>query len=180
MSFAVVPPPTLPGLPVSGGSIPTPVVFVGHFHDRRVSLCATGTADKCGRILVVDAVAWVDGGMFSLPIHIDWRDSGSPAQTQAQLAAETSFLATHTEVLNTRLASSLNVLNLEPALKGSLPNKGQVPEALTHDPLLWLATVIDSRSDPMGPVARTYIIDSNGVLYVDGGPMFIVVVPTPS
>jgi hypothetical protein len=188
VTFAGIWPPDGVPLPVTGGSAPTPVVFVGHFHDRRANLCSLDDSATCGRRFVVDAEAWVDGTTRVLPVQVDWRDGGKPDQTNAQLDAIASFLATHTWILSTRLASSAAVANLEPALAPNGPGELPAPAALTSDPLLWIATVVAPIQQacvlglpcPPSATVNTYIIDSNGVLYVESGPTFKVMGPAPT
>ena len=48
-------------LPRLGGSIPLPVVFVGHFDDIRAAGCQPENRQSCLDRFVVTVVAWVDG-----------------------------------------------------------------------------------------------------------------------
>jgi hypothetical protein len=177
VSFGGVAPPASTRLPVEGDSIPIPVVFVGHFHDSRSNLCMVDNVSRCGRRFVVDAVAWVAGASHTLPTLVDWRDAGAPSETQAQLDAATAFLGARS-VLNTMLIPGSLIGELEPALASSdLPNA----VILSSEPVVWLATVIESNAGPLGPVALTYVIDSRGQVYVDAaGVAFIRWTPAPS
>ena len=48
-------------LPKLGGSIPLPVVFIGHFDDIRAAGCQPENHQSCVDRFVVTVVAWVDG-----------------------------------------------------------------------------------------------------------------------
>ena len=48
-------------LPRLGGSIPLPVVFIGHFDDIRAAGCQPENRPSCLDRFVVTVVAWVDG-----------------------------------------------------------------------------------------------------------------------
>jgi hypothetical protein len=162
-------------LPIDGDSTPTPAVFIGHFHDGRASLCSTENAAACQRRFVVDAIAWVDGSPQTVPTLVDWRGGGAPSETQAQLDAVTAFLESRLWVLNTMLIPGSEIGRLEPSLARSDRADAVI---LSNEPLVWLATAVDTYDQPLGNVARTYVIDSEGRLYADaGGVAFIRVLP---
>ena len=48
-------------LPQSGASVPTPVVFIGHFDDARAQGCARADRQTCLDRFVVTIVAWANG-----------------------------------------------------------------------------------------------------------------------
>lgn len=48
-------------LPKIGGSVPLPVVFIGHFDDIRAAGCQPENRQSCLGRFVVTVVAWVDG-----------------------------------------------------------------------------------------------------------------------
>lgn len=48
-------------LPQIGDSVPTPVVFVGHFDDARAAGCQPADQGRCRDRFVVTVVAWADG-----------------------------------------------------------------------------------------------------------------------
>ena len=51
-------------LPRSGTSVPTPVVFIGHFDDPRAEDCRPEHLQLCRDRFVVTVVAWADGVDF--------------------------------------------------------------------------------------------------------------------
>lgn len=51
-------------LPREGGSVPTPVVFIGHFDDARAAGCLPEARQRCLDRFVVAVVAWADGVDF--------------------------------------------------------------------------------------------------------------------
>ena len=48
-------------LPARGASVPTPVVFLGHFNDQRAAGCRPADQGACRQRFVVDQVPWVNG-----------------------------------------------------------------------------------------------------------------------
>ena len=60
-------------IPQSGDSVPTAVVFVGHFNDARAAGCRPDHRELCRERFVVDQVPWVDGSAYDavFPADID-------------------------------------------------------------------------------------------------------------
>ncbi len=149
-SFALVQPPPRP----KAGAAPVPMVLLGHFNDRRASLCEGQW--RCEDTFVVDRVVEVDGQRLSVRTdgsEAGTKDSADVVDALAIGAAPGSIVAAR------RLLEVGDVMGVEPVLANdptiSAWGDGAAP--------FWLVTVVDL-SGP-APVARTFAL-------IDGSDWF--------
>ena len=132
-----------------------PVVFVGHFDDRRSSACGGDASERtCADIFVVDS-AWVDGGLPSP----DWTwPSASPPlgpEAMAEFVTRTfaAIAGDEATVLSVGAIPGADVNDLEPA----------VGAAMSGARWVWHATVLS------GDRVRTFLIaDDDAVARREG------------
>ena len=135
-------------------SVPAAVVFVGHFDDRRASLCPAEEAAACRDRFVVDQVAWADGATPSRSIGLtDFPWTSSVAAIEAVIAEE----APQSPILSMQIVHGAALGDTQPSIEPSLAN-GQ--GGLTDRPGLWIVRVLESDR------LSTYIVDDgNGRIY---------------
>jgi hypothetical protein len=178
-AFAGATPPTVSGVP-STGSIPVPVVFVGHFNDRRSGFCTVGetladAAAACRARFVVDGVAWESGHLGSSQVN-DWRDRTGPLPTP-MLNPRQNFGGLGT-ILSELVVTGEQIGQIEPGLT-------RPPYDLSSEPSLWVVTVLDPNPMPTGykgvylggATIRTLVFTTSCAAYGDLGAGFS---PMPS
>jgi hypothetical protein len=183
--FAGPNPPSV-ALPPTGASIPVPVVFVGHFNDRRSSLCTSGQTLRaaeaaCRSRFVVDAVAW-DNGSEPAPETMDWREVTDPHPSPWVDPLGSFSSGTFLGML---IVPGSRIGEIEPAL-------ARDPIDLSTSQSLWVVTILElptgarlaptgaqpaSPSDSAeGAVARTLVL-TVAAIYEDSGVDFIPIAP---
>jgi len=132
-----------------------PVVFLGHFDDRRSSACGGDAIERrCADIFVVDSV-WVDGGLRSP--DWTWPSESPPVGPEATADYITRTFATiagdEATVLSVGAISGSDLADLEPA----------VGAAMSGARWVWHATVLS------GDRVRTFLIaDDDAVARREG------------
>ena len=127
----------------NGDSVPTDVVFVGHFGDRRAALCPAAEQHACQQRFVVDSVAYVHGQPIAMsPAHLTTMPRvSSVADIEAVLAHE----APQSPILSMAVVGGAELAQMEPTLAN-----GQA--GLNRRPVLWVARVLE------GEFISTYIV----------------------
>jgi hypothetical protein len=143
----------LPQIGTIGDSIPTDVVFLGHFDDRRSRLCPDAEISACRLRFVVDSVAYVAGSPSprSLVRNSDVPATSSLAEIEAVVANE----APQSPILSILTVDGPRGLAaIEPSLAA-----GQ--QGLINHPVLWVVRVLESEHRMV-----TYIIvDGTDAIY---------------
>ena len=158
--FGGVVPPALPALTTSGTSIPTKVVLVGHFNDRRATLCPADQQAACLSRFVVDGVAWISSQTASTQVN-DLRDPTGPLPTP-EYNPRQNFIGLGT-ILSEVVVSGEQVGQIEPGLT-------RAPTDLSAEPSLWIVTALE----PDGSV-RTVVFTTSCAVYQYEGPDFVPV-----
>jgi hypothetical protein len=172
--FAGPTPPTL-SLTQPGASSPVPVVFVGHFNDRRSPLCTgpEGQPDApaaCRARFVVDAIAWINGEQRAADT-LDLRSGADPYPSpRLDPAANAPRFLPGLTILGVLILSGDQIGYLEPAL-------ARRPTDLSAEPSLWIVTVLEPPFPPGykgvyidGPRARALVFTPDGRVYEDVEP----------
>lgn len=163
-SFALVEPPATP----RDLELPSvPVELIGHFHDRRASLC--DAADVCAETFVVDRVVTVDDAEW--PVQTTFHGEGRRIDLERDLDALVGTAAPRAVVASRQVVTVADAYNIEPLLRED-PTVGNWGDKAS---LIWLVTAIDVV--PGGPSARTFAlmdgsdwfaeITANGTRYLD-------------
>jgi hypothetical protein len=110
-----------PGIPASGAATPVEVVLVGHFDDRRSSLCPAAEEDACRERFVVDRVDWVNGETQPMSVVAEVEEQrSSTADEIAALAQRHAPRGTILSVFVTDGATGL--VRAEPVVAASAPD----------------------------------------------------------
>jgi hypothetical protein len=148
-SFALV---ETKGLAPQGAdtSAPTPVVVLGHFHDRRAARCEPPRQADCAATFVVDRVVAVNGAQF-LPRTVRPEDA-APQDLEEDVDALVRTVAPDAVVESRQIVTMGGLFGIEPVLQDD-PVVGA-----WGDPgdLVWLVTTVDLRDGI--PVARTFAL----------------------
>jgi hypothetical protein len=162
----------------------TPVVVVGHFHDRRAARCLAAEAASCGGTFVVDRVSFVNGGprtITTLRLNDRWDAATQTTETLQPIATETDVdglvleFVPEGDVLSRQLRTGDQVADVEPALRDD--------SHYANARLVWILAVLDLRDDV--PVARTFVVVDGTTTVVEmtpAGPVVLVrgiVQPSP-
>jgi len=139
------------GIGSNGKSVPTDVVFVGHFDDRRAASCPEMERTACQDRFVVDSVAIVHGVQQPASTVVD---SQGTTSTDADVSAIIANEAPGSPILSMELVDGpTGLATIEPSL-------GTGQEGLIGQPILWLVRVLESER------AVTYIvIDGSDAIY---------------
>lgn len=145
--------PQLPQIGTIGDSIPTDVVLLGHFDDRRSQLCPPTEIAACRDRFVVDSVAFVAGSPSPRSVV---RDSVVPA---------TSSLAEIETVVANEAPQSpiLSILTVDGprGLAAIEPSLAEGQQGLSNRPVLWVVRVLESEQRMV-----TYIVvDGTDAIY---------------
>lgn len=159
--FAGATPPTL-SIETST-ALPVPVVFVGHFNDRRSRFCTAGASPSaseaaCRARFVVDAVAWVNGAERPREV-IDLREGTDP-QPSPWLDPLRNFTGDGS-VLGEQVLRGDRIGEIEPELT-------KPPMDLSAEPSLWVVTVLDPDA-----TVRTLVFTVRCEAFQDSGPGFV-------
>jgi hypothetical protein len=169
--FPTVAPPADRPQPIQGGSIPTKVIMIGHFNDRRASLCSREAPQVCLGRFVVDAVPWVEGAERVLPERTDAREQATPAPfdpvTRIREAAGNLGA-----VLNVAAVSGAELIRIEP----------EFDLVALHESIrgsFWIVT--GAIYGPAIPMAGTFVVDEQGAVFLPFGTHFeLIGFPGPS
>jgi hypothetical protein len=151
------------GIAANGDSVPTDVVFVGHFDDPRASLCPTDEETACQDRFVVDSVGSVEGvaqprSMLGLA---DTSATSSVADIEAIVANE----APQSPIL------SMQVVSGPDDLASSEPSLASGQNGLIDQRVLWIVRVLGTDGE------TTYIVvDGTDAIYelTPGGDAILV------
>jgi len=142
--------------------VPQQVVLIGHFHDRRATLCQADLAQQCGDRFVVDAVAWINGHALPIPVAVDLREPGNSVITVTQQAKVRAFLANPGvyQVLATITVPGDRLTRIEPGITAETGIDLQSILVLIH-------TVA---REPSTDSPDAFVVDSTGQFWTDTGP----------
>jgi hypothetical protein len=139
-------------LDANGLSIPTDVVFVGHFDDRRAALCPKAEVADCRDRFVVDSVARVHG--VEPPLSVMGAAPGSTKSTVADIEAIIANEAPQSTILSMLVVDpETDVTTIEPSL------------ASTGDGSLVRTTVWVVRVLETDRIATYIVVDGSDTIY---------------
>jgi hypothetical protein len=139
-------------LDANGLSIPTDVVFVGHFDDRRAALCPKAEVADCRDRFVVDSVARVHG--TQPPLSVMGTTPGSTNSSVADIEAIVSNEAPQSPIL------SMTVVDGPAGLVEVEPSLGTDGSGLLAQPLVWIVRVLESER-----VTTYLVVDGSTSIY---------------
>jgi hypothetical protein len=144
--------PSVPSAGADGDSTPARVVFLGHFDDRRVSLCPTADTTACQDRFVVDSVAWVEG--VAPPRSMLGLTEASATSSVADIEAIIANEAPQSPILSIQVVHDpADLASIEPSLAS-----GQ--HGIIEQPTVWIVRVLES-----GRATTYVVVDGTGEIY---------------
>jgi hypothetical protein len=145
-----------------GPSLPTQVIVIGHFMDRRVQLCPTEVRASCAHQFIVDAIGWDSGQTRKVPWDFDLRDGPNPPAAATQIQVEQGFVATQLgyAILNTVKMPGDRAFELEPGITDA--------PGIDLSGMVWFIHAY-SHGTPSVETPAIFAIDAQGTVYTDGG-----------
>jgi hypothetical protein len=148
-------------MPDSGQFGPSEIVLIGHFSDRRATLCPADVRQQCLDTFVVDTYAWQDGRTIDHTAETTSIPVADPPLTAPQRAAIGRFLAAPGYY---RVISVTTVAG--EAINGYEPTMAQTAE-IDFTGSICLIYVVDATTN--GPRPDVLAIDPTGTIYTDAG-----------
>lgn len=135
---------------VSGPSEVVSVILIGHFDDRRASLCSDDTRSACADTFLVDRIQQV-GDTIIPTVTIAERDPilDEPTADAAVRTADSGL-----EILSRRVVDSDHLVDTEPLLATARFSHFTDFE----EPLLWVVIAIAPSADGSPVQARTFVV----------------------
>lgn len=168
-SFALVDAPPGNRMQRDGNSIPTAVVLIGHFDDRRAAMCSAESLGSCRDTFIVDRVDSVEGVRIppapNVRIDLELREGGSPrtlAWAPEDVSRKLRAAFPNLAILSEVAISADRVGDLEPSLWSGALGIAERPV------IVWLVTGLDRTDGDAAPVRRTFlIVDGTAEAYED-------------
>jgi hypothetical protein len=171
LSFALVTWPTPPTAPDLAADLPA--VLLGHFHDRRASLCIGKEA--CEQTFVVDRVESLGGK--EVPVQTQRQTEAAPRDDASVVDGLVAVAAPGAVIVSRQLLPVSQVLKVEPVLKDD-----QLIPFVEPAKVAWLVTTVDLIDGH--PAARTFILLDGSNWFAEisaaGARVLERIGPTPS
>ena len=163
--FPTVRPPNQLPVPVDGASTPTQAILIGHFSDRRASLCYRDDPQVCVVRFVVDAIPWVGGIERAIPDRTDSRDPGgpSPAVDPVERVRDVAAIGL---VLNVAAVVGDELIRIEPEFDLTGLHRSSRSS-------FWIVTAMSASV----PTTDTFVVDEAGAVFDESGGAFELLAP---